>query len=233
MKNPKNIPEQIKILRKAYDQTVDNYHRGIKDLDLLPNEFKKSSEFIKFRNAKHTCHSGEPDIKKFLNPKKGMNFLDVGSCANLINHSLYKWPSTYYGIDISKKLVQVMKNYVSKNNIKIGGLFVAEVAKIPFGSNFFDIAACIGVLEYFDKDYIAKSLQELQRVLKLKGRMVIDFPNLRNQDTKTMIKLEEYLGRSRYNLPTIQTFEKELKKLFIVDGKKDKSVMIKYFCVKK
>lgn len=233
MKKARNILGQIKIIEKAYDKTVDNYRKGVKDIDLLPDDFKNSSEFIKFQKVKHSCNSNEPDIKNFLNPKKGMNFLDVGSCANLFNHSLYKWPSVYYGIDISEKLVMAMKNYALKNNIKIGGLITAEAAKMPFKNNFFDIAACIGVLEYFDIKYIAKSLKEFSRVLKPNGKIVIDFPNSENQDTKTMIKLEEYLGRTRYKLPMIKIFEQELERYFLIHSKKDRLIMVKYFLITK
>lgn len=68
-----------------------------------------------------------------------MKFLDVGSCANLITKELYKWPSEYYGIDISPKLIEATKNFVKKNSIKIGGLYEEEVSNMHFEDNFFDI----------------------------------------------------------------------------------------------
>lgn len=188
----KNIQEQIKKIRRAYDRIVNNYRKGVRDVDLLPEKFKHSATFLTFQEAHYVCNSGVADIKKFLHPKKGMNFLDVGSCVNLINYALYKWPSIYYGIDISKKLIEASQNYVLKNNIKIGGLFVAQVVKMPFQDNFFDIASCIGVLEYFDMKYISRSLRELYRVLKPSGKIVLDFPNLANPDTQIMIQFETY-----------------------------------------
>jgi len=225
----RSVSEQIKVLKKAYDRTVENFKKGVNDLDLLPEDFKNSAEFLKLQKAKYTCHSGSPDIKEYLQPKKGMNFLDVGCCANLINYGLDKWPSNYYGIDISPKLIKAVKAFVAKNKIKIGGLFVSEAAKMPFKNNFFDIAACIGVLEYFDESYICHVLRELHRVLKSGGRLVVDMPNLENQDVKTMFQLEAHLGRPRFNLPTEKVFEKELRKNFTIDKKDDNSLMVKYF----
>ena len=227
------LQKHIKQIGQAYDQTVDNFQKGVKDQDLLPYKFKISEEYQKFVQSNYSSNSGEISIKNFLNPQKGMNYLDVGSCANLINHKLYLWPSTYFGIDISKKLIQSSKNFIQKNNLTIGGLFQTEVIKLPFQDNFFQIISCIGVLEYFDKSYSVKAFRELNRVLKPYGKMVLDFPNLNNPDVKTMFELEAYLGRPRYNLPSLKTFQTELEKLFIIQKTDDTSIMIKYYLMSK
>jgi SAM-dependent methyltransferase len=229
-----DIAQQIQIIQNAYDETVDNFLNGVSDLDLLPHNFKNSPEFITFQKetAARGCGSGESNIREFLNPQNGMTFLDVGSCANLINYSLHEWPSFYYGIDVSKKLIKATTNFTSKNNIKIGGLSVADVASIPFEDNFFNIASCIGILEYFDSAYAEKSLREINRVLKPGGRVIVDFPNSKHKCFKTMIAFETYLGRPRYNLPTMESFEKELGKVFSICDRNDKSVMVKYYLEK-
>ncbi len=223
------IKSQIEIIKKAYDKNVDDYHNGIDELDLLPEEFKNSQRLKEFQTIKHSCNSGEPDINEYLNPKPCMNFLDVGSCANLIGHKLYEWPSTYYGIDISPKLIKVTENFVNRNNIKIGGLCVAEAANLPFESKFMDIAAVIGIIEYFDIQYIKIAIRELHRVLKPQSRMVIDMPNLEHPDVNTMIEYETYLGRPRFNLPTKEQFEAEMRILFSIDKVNDSQIMTKYF----
>jgi len=224
----KNKDKQLRVIKKAYNKTVDNYKKGIKDIDVLPEIFINSLEFRNFQKKNYNCNSGQSDIKRFLAPKKGMKFLDIGSCANLINYKLYNWPSTYVGVDISEKLIKAMKAFVSKNNIKIGGLYVADVSEMPFDDNVFDIAACIGVLEYFDFGYITRALRGLYRVLKSTGKLVLDMPNLAHPDTETMIKLESYLGRVRGDIPKRDQFEKVLKKLFLIKNIKDDSLMIKY-----
>lgn len=224
-----NINSQLETIRNAYDKSVDDHNNGIDELDSLPEEFKKSPEFQKFQDVKHSCHSGAPDIREYLNPMPGMKFLDVGSCANLLGHKLHEWSSTYYGIDISKKLIEVTKNFVVCYNMNIGGLRVAEVTNIPFENEFFDITAVIGVLEYYDIGYIKKALRELKRVLTPQGRMVVDLPNLKHPDVNTMITFEQYLGRPRFYLPTRKQFEEELTKLFSIDKIDDALLMIKYF----
>jgi ubiquinone/menaquinone biosynthesis C-methylase UbiE len=222
--------DHLNVISKAYDKTVDNFNEGIEDEDLLPDDFKNSERYKRFKKIISSNPNGSEDsqIFNYLNPKSGMKFLDVGSCANLICKKLHEWPSEYYGIDISPKLIKASQNFVKRNNIKIGGLCVAEVAKMPFENNFFDICAVIGVLEYFDTTYIKKSLKELYRVIKSNGKIVVDMPNLEHPDCKTMIKLEGYLGRTRENIPSNEEFETELKKLFSIE-KVNSQIMTSYF----
>ncbi|MFA5032501.1 MAG: class I SAM-dependent methyltransferase [bacterium] len=232
MNNSNKTSSQIRKIKKAYDASVDRYNSHIEDESLLPEEFKDSERYKKLKKTLQSVSfdSDNPEIKKYLNPKSNMNFLDVGSCANLVVTQLHHWPSTYYGIDISPKLIQVTRNYVLRNNIKkVGGLYVTEVAKMPFENNFFNICAVIGVLEYFDIEYIKKSFKELHRVLKSDAKMVIDMPNQNHPDVNTMIELEEYLGRPRHKLPTNRQFEEELKKLFLIERVDDSKIMKAYF----
>ena len=233
IKKAMNIEEQLGIIQEAYDGTVEDYLNGIKDEDILPEKFMKSSEYKKFIKAEHLCNSGEIEIKAFLDSQKGMNFLDVGSCANLIGYGLYKWDSTYYGVDISNELLKVTKKFTGENKIEIGGLYAAEASDLPFDNEFFDIAAIIGVLEYYDIEYIEKVLMELHRVIKSGGKIVVDFPNLNHPDVNTMIELENYLGRPRFNLPCIEEFENALDLHFQTVEIDRKNLMIRYNCISK
>ena len=226
-----NIQKQIKIIKSSYNQTFDNYIKGISDLDLLPENFKNSKEFKKLTKIQK-CSSNNPDIKKYLNPKKEMKFLDVGSNVNLISYKLYNWPSIYYGIDISNKLINTVKNFVKKNKINIGNLYISQADKTKFKDHFFDILSCIGILEYFDIIYIEECFKEFNRILKSNSKLVIDFPNQKHPCFKTMVKLENYLNRPRYNLPTNKEFETLIKKYFIINHINSKSLMIKYFLKK-
>ena len=143
---------------------------------------EESAEFKRFRDLMSTCNSGDPGIKDYLEPQNGLRYLDIGSCLNLMEYDLYQWPSNYYGIDISQKLIRVAKSFINTNRIKIGGLLVAEISNLPFDNNYFDIASAIGVLEYYELAYITQALKELNRILKRKGKLVIDMPNERHPD---------------------------------------------------
>jgi len=228
--------DHLRTLSEAYDKTVDDYKKGIEEEDLLPDEFKNSKRYKRFKDLINSnpdpSGSDDSQIFNYLNPKVGMKFLDVGSCANLITGKLHEWPSEYYGIDISPKLIKASLDFVKRNNLKIGGLYVAEAAKMPFEDNSFDISAIIGVFEYFDINYIRKALEELHRVMKPEGKTVIDIPNFSNPDCKIMIELERHLGRTSKNTLSNEEFETELKKLFSIE-KIDTQIMISYFAKSK
>lgn len=219
---------QLDRIRKAYDLTVEQKNNGINPIDNLPGEIRDLPGYRYLMASDNVNSSGNPDIRQYLAPEKGMCFLDAGCCANLINYRPDQWLSTYYGIDISPRLIGAMTDLAGREKMTIGGLYVAELAKIPFNDNFFDIAAVIGLLEYATLNYVKKALIELNRVLKPGTRVVLDIPNEHHIYVGDMVKLEQYLGRPDY-IHSRLAFESLLKPLFSVDHIDDSEVMLKYF----
>lgn len=225
--------EQLDKIRKAYDSTVQDFLTGINPLSIVPKKFKKSRAFKAFLKGSDpsVIGSSAPDIKEFLQPKTGMKCLDAGCCANLATKRFDKWPSVYFGIDISPVLIREMKEFAAGAGLKIGGLEIAEIKELPFPSDFFDIVMVIGVFEYVSMDYAALALKELYRVLKPGARMVLDLPNLAHPHVETMFQLEEYLQRP--NIPkSREQFESFLNPLFSIIKTNEKHVMLKYFVEK-
>ncbi|KPK64519.1 hypothetical protein AMJ83_02080 [candidate division WOR_3 bacterium SM23_42] len=222
-----DVKEQLEGIRKAYDLTVEQYMKGVDPLDSVPDEIANLPGYAEITNNTDLC-SGAPDIKEYLHPEKGMRYLDAGCCANLVIHRLHRWPSVYYGVDISPALIEAMRKFADNHDIPIGALHVADVANLPFDNAFFDIASLIGVLEYCTIEYTESALDELCRVLKSNARMVLDIPNLQHPHVQTALKLEEYLGRP--NIPKgRKAFEKLLSRFFITERVDDSLVMLKYF----
>ena len=222
------MQRQLDKIRKAYDLTVEQYKKGINPSDAIPEEFRNSPGYKSLMANSGTLGSSAPDIKKYLAPESGMRFLDAGCSANLVNYRLDLWPSKYYGVDISPRLIEAMKGFVVREKISVGGLYVAEVSKLPFDDNLFDIAAVIGVLEYCTLTYIRGALLELNRVLKPDARVVLDIPNKNHPYAKDMARLEKYLARPNF-LHSRSKFERLLIPLFLTERIDDSQVMIKYF----
>ena len=219
---------QLERIRRAYDLTVEEYDKDRDPFDKLPAEFRRSTEFTTFLDSCKDCNSGCRDIKLWLSPQPGMRFLDAGCAAGLASYRLDRWPSTYYGVDISPGLIQAMKGFVSREGISVGGLYVADIADTPFADDFFDIAAVIGVFEYHGLTYIRKALAELKRILKPGARIVMDIPNQEHLHNTVMVELESLLGRPHVPFSR-SSFEDLLKPLFDIDDIDDAKVMIKYF----
>ena len=219
---------QLDRIRNAYDLTVEQYRRGINPYDDVPADIKESAFYKSLMKESNALGSGAPNIKEYLSPEPGMRFLDAGCSANLVNYRLDRWPSGYYGVDVSPALIDAMNGFVIQEDISIGGLYVADIADMPFKDGFFDIAAVIGVLEYGTLDYIVKALGELNRVCKPGAGVVLDIPNKNHPHAKDMMKLEKYLGRPNYHHARID-FEKLLAPLFSIERLDDSRVMMKYF----
>lgn len=223
----------IKKIASSYDQDVEDFRNSVDPESRIPDSIKETEAYKSMQEV-GGGNSGSPEVKEYLDPKAGMNFLDIGSCANLFTHNLGKWPSTYYGVDISPKLVASMKKVAEKRGMKLGDLVVADMADLPFEDNFFDIAANIGVLEYYDAEYIEKSLVEMKRVLKPGSRVVVDMVSLDHPDAAMMLTVEKLKGREyTEDMPTREEFEEILKKYFEINKRNDSGPMVMYFVVVK
>lgn len=220
--------QQLERIRKAYDTTVEQYKRGIDPMAALPLEFRTSPDFKEFLGNARGCGSANPDIKDYLSPQAGMRFLDAGCSANLASYGFDKWPSVYYGVDISPALIEAMRKYAHDKGVSVGGLFLADVSSMPFDNDFFDIAMMIGVLEYCSLPYVKDALGELSRILRPNSRLALDIPNPEHKHYSLMVRLEEYLGRPHIGFSR-ESFEETAREFFKTERVDDSRVMIKYF----
>lgn len=226
---------QLATIAAAYDQAVERFRAGVSDEDLLPRAFIRSARYRRLRKTLEAgaCGSENPKIRAYLAPKAGMRFLDIGSGVNLVEKRLGDWPSTYYGIDISPALLAAARGQAARRKTRLGGLFLADASRMPFEAVFFDIAAAIGVLEYYDLEYIRRALRELRRVMKPGSRVAVDMPTTGHPDLGTLVELEALLGRTRPRVPTNAEFEDELRKSFSIEEADRSSIMTLYFVRKR
>jgi SAM-dependent methyltransferase len=222
------MDQWLERVRLAYDRTVEEYRKGIDPLRDVPDGIRRSAFFQSFTSGASASNSAALDIKRYLKPRAGTRFIDVGCCANLANYRLDKWPSTYYGVDISPALIEAMKGFAAAHGITPGGLYVAEAARLPFWDKFFDMAAAIGVFEYSSLRSIRRAVVELHRVMKPGARLVVDIPNREHPHARDMARLESVLGRP-ICLHFRPRFEDALAPFFAVDRVDDTRVMISYF----
>ncbi len=108
-------------------------------------------------------------IIRKLNPE---NILDVGCGGGLFIKELQRYGHKIIGTDISYNLLSKIK----ENKI----LLSAKISSLPFKDKTFSGILCTEVLEHILD--INKSLQELKRVLKPDGYLIITVPNLHCYD---------------------------------------------------
>jgi SAM-dependent methyltransferase len=193
-----DMKKQIDKVRRAYDLTVAQFQEGVDVYATVPEEIRNLPGYTDITKNQNN-NSNAPDIREYLAPRPG-----------------------------SPALVDAMKRFAEKHNIPTGGLHVADVARLPFDNELFDIATLIGVLEYCTLQHTEDILRELWRVLKQGAKMALDFPDLEHPYVNTMFRLEEFLGRP--NIPKERkSVETLLKRRYTIDRVFDSRVMIKYF----
>jgi len=223
------MENHLEIIQKSYDKGIDFGKNGINLYENLPDYIINDPDFSKWQLGYENSGSEDKSIKNYLLPSSNMKFIDLGCCLKLMLKGYDKWESEYYGIDISSKTIELLNEFVKRNDLKIGSLYCGSIDKIPFENNFFDIGECIGIFEYFGKEYLINVIKEIHRVMKPDGKFILDIPNIGNPACRIMRLIEEYLERpSEYNLLTNE-FEKIIEKYFEIINKDIGNEMIMYY----
>lgn len=103
--------------------------------------------------------------------------LDIGCGPGAYVEELRKRGFDAYGVDISQKMLDVCKERLGvsegffRSHLKLG-----DIEQLPFDRHFFDLVICVGVLgNLFSDD---KALEEMQRVLKPNGLLLLAVENM-------------------------------------------------------
>lgn len=226
------MKNQLELVSRSYDKAIDLGRRGIDLYKELPEFITNHPNFSLFQNMQtdESCSdSGRQEVLDYLSPTKNMNFVDLGCCLNLMFQGYDQWPSLYYGVDISSKTIELLHEFAARNKLVIGSLYCGSMHDTPYETDFFDIGACIGSLEYFEKNFVEEAIMEAHRIMKPKGRFVLDIPHLGSPECEIAMMIEEYLGRTdQFNLSSLE-FENILMGYFEIEKKGKVGPMIQYF----
>lgn len=106
--------------------------------------------------------------------KKPAKVLDAGCGRGFYVNALsnYDFLQEIHGIDLNKTYLEKAKKY--SNDIRIH-LKKESIYTTGFPDNYFDLIICSEVLEHLDDD--ARGLQELRRILKKNGTLIVTVPH--------------------------------------------------------
>lgn len=131
------------------------------------------------------------EIVKYLSEKKILSkvILDIASgTGDLTSELLDLNPVTIYAADISKNMLEILKRKVCDNRLET---LQADAAELPFKDNYFDLITIgFGIRNF---EYLNKSLNEMRRVLKPDGCLVI-LEMFRSDNFKTQL-FNIYFGK--------------------------------------
>jgi|ERR687898_128654 ubiquinone/menaquinone biosynthesis C-methylase UbiE len=108
---------------------------------------------------------------KFLRKRSSLKMLDVGCGEGSYVRDAIEEGIDAYGIDISTHALENALAEV-KDRTSYG-----SITKIPFGDEEFDVMTAFDVIEHIHPKDTSKMVQEIRRVLKPNGIIIITTPN--------------------------------------------------------
>jgi len=116
-------------------------------------------------------------VMELLNPSEKELILDVG-CGNARDIGLFSMIGAIsVGIDISKGMIKEAREKIGKENLD-SEFLLDDATRIPFKNNIFDKVLCSETIEHIPN--WEKTINEMQRVLKKGGLLVITTPNMKS-----------------------------------------------------
>lgn len=136
-----------------------------------------------FEETWFTRQVGKGIINFFRNKTeiKG-TLLDYGTGkGHLVAHLLDLDPVTVYGFDFSpESKSNVDSKYKDRTNYKGTVLIRGGAEFSSFQSNFFDVVFLIEAIEHLTDKYLFPTFEEIHRILKPGGRIIVTTPNSEN-----------------------------------------------------
>jgi ubiquinone/menaquinone biosynthesis C-methylase UbiE len=124
----------------------------------------------RIQKAKKTIACLEFVMKDDLKNKK---ILEIGSGSGLISYEISREGNEVTCIDIQFKPLKAAINKSGFHLENCLNLLIADGAKLPFKSDYFDIVICNQVIEHVPKRIHQQLIDESYRVLQLKGLFYI------------------------------------------------------------
>ncbi|MBU4284612.1 MAG: class I SAM-dependent methyltransferase [Nanoarchaeota archaeon] len=171
-------------LEEWYDSTAERYDSwGSREGEYSSQT--KSLEIAKFN-----------EILSLIKIKENTKILDVATGTGIYLIEALKKGGVGYGVDISKSMLEQVKKKIIKFKLKskVIKIIKGDAEKLPFHSDFFDIVICIGMFEYYPLGKVKTFLEEIKRVLKKEGNLIVDFPNNNNKEVYEFQKKERSAG---------------------------------------
>jgi SAM-dependent methyltransferase len=226
------VIENLEQVRKSYDEAIGLGKQGIDPYQRLPDYITKDPDYpIYQKSIKESLIQGNDRkiIYEYLSPIRSNKFIDFGCNLNLMFRGYDKWASSYYGIDISSEAIRLLESFIIDKNINVDSLICGSIHETPYAKDCFDIGACIGVLEYFEEDFVKKAICEANRIMKPDSRFVLDIPNIGHPACRIMMMIEELLGRpDKFNM-SAKRFEEIISPYFNIFSIVNDQGMLCYF----
>ncbi len=112
-------------------------------------------------------------LKIFNNNLKNKKILELGAGSGSDIVYLTKKGAAGYAADFSQKSIESINYWAEKKKVKIHAI-QADIKKLPFKKNSFDLVYSVGLMEHFNN--IIPLLKKQLNIIKPGGFLIIDVP---------------------------------------------------------
>ena len=133
---------------------------------------------------------------------EGEKILDFGcGTGTLLIIAKIRFPNAYLsGVDIDENILEIASKKIKRRNLDIE-LKKYSGDKLPFRNNFFDKVMSSLVFHHLNKEQKINSLEEIYRILKKNGLVVIgDFGKPQNKLVWLMAKIISWIEPTEENM---------------------------------
>ncbi len=115
-------------------------------------------------------------ITKLLAGLSGKNVADIGCGSGVFMVEAVKQQRYVYGIDYSDQMLDIARLKLKAYSSHRFKLIRADAVCLPLKTNDIDIVIASGLTDYLTTLNLAKFLDEVARILRIKGFIIITFP---------------------------------------------------------
>jgi ubiquinone/menaquinone biosynthesis C-methylase UbiE len=149
-----------------------------------------------------------------INDIKDKTVLDIGCGFGWLEYRLKKKIKKIIGIDINKKDITQAKKEIKSNMVTF---LVGSGLKLPVRPNSIDVVVASEVIEHLQKNSETLFFKEINRVLKIRGKLFITTP-FNDIRSKFFDPAWWLIGHRHYSLKSLKELSKKTN-LHIVDYK--------------
>jgi len=118
--------------------------------------------------------------------------LDAGPGKTALQFLISKRVKEVHGLDLDKKSVEWVDDVCREKHYDNVFPMYADILKAPYPDNHFDKIVCISVLEHIKRDKVKYAMDELVRMVKPSGKIVVTMDVALNQ-TGNQVTMDDFM----------------------------------------
>lgn len=143
-------------------------------MEIFDNEAQFYDDWYKTPLGKFVDEVETNAIMDLLKPRKDELILDVGCGTGNYSLKLSRLGVKVVGVDVSHHMLKIAKEKFVNESLD-GEFYIADAMSLPFEDNRFDACLAVASVEFIPNPI--KAIEEMFRVVKFNGRIVVGFLN--------------------------------------------------------